>query len=151
MIHSDRKNKRTKTNRNPSLQGLFQCGRRWPTVDSPLSANTVREMVETFSSVLGAENIVKPDDLRGSYESLQAALQDKGADNFWPDVDSVRGKFFIIGGGMVLLFFIYPPLEMEMWFLPSFSRFLGSRNLCSIERLHLPKLWSSEKPKPHYQ
>lgn len=56
-------------------------------------------MVETYVRILGTDKIVKPDDLRGEYASLQAALQDKGADTFWPDVDSVRGKFFIIGGG----------------------------------------------------
>ncbi|NJR42137.1 MAG: hypothetical protein HC767_05250 [Akkermansiaceae bacterium] len=81
------------------MQATSSCGRRWPEVPSPLSAGTVKGMLDVFVNVLGADSIVKPDDLRGSYASLQAALQDKGADAFWPDVDAVRGKFFIIGGG----------------------------------------------------
>lgn len=81
------------------LQRLFQCGRKWPEVPSPLSVSTVKELLDTYVNVLGSDKIVKPDDLRGDYPSLQAALQDKGADAFWPDVDSVRGKFFIIPGG----------------------------------------------------
>ena len=64
-----------------------------------MSVATVKELLDTYVNVLGSDKIVKPDDLRGDYPSLQAALLDKGADAFWPDVDSVRGKFFIIPGG----------------------------------------------------
>lgn len=85
------------------MQGFFQCGTEWPEVPSPTPTEVVTATLDQFVSVLGAERIVKPDDLRGDYPTLQAALQDQGADAFWPSVDEVRGKFFIIGGGTLLV------------------------------------------------
>lgn len=70
-----------------------------PRTDPPTSAETVSLLLNNTVSILGAEKLVTPDDLRGSYASLREALGDLGPEQFWPDVDTLRGKMLIIAGG----------------------------------------------------
>lgn len=84
------------------VQGTAVCPAKWPRTEPPVSSQTVKSMLDRFVAILGSDKLVKPDALRGNFSTLVEALKLKGAVKFWPDVDSVRGKFFIIGGGMIL-------------------------------------------------
>lgn len=73
-----------------------------PRTDPPISAETVSLLMNATVSILGADKLLTPDDLRGDYDSLREALGTLGPEQFWPDVDAVRGKIIIVGGGEAL-------------------------------------------------
>lgn len=73
-----------------------------PRTDPPISAETVSLLMNDTVSILGADKLITPDDLRGTYDSLRRALDELGPEQFWPDVDTVRGKVLIIAAGEVL-------------------------------------------------
>ena len=85
------------------VQDADECPSSWPRHDPPVTAATVQAMLDEFVSVLSSENLVTPDTLRGDYPTVQAALEGKGPETFWPDIDSIRGKFIIVGAGMAFL------------------------------------------------
>jgi hypothetical protein len=70
-----------------------------PKIDPPTSAATVSLLLNATVSALGAEKLITPNDLRGNYATLREALSTLGPEKFWPDVDTLRGKILVIGGG----------------------------------------------------
>lgn len=70
-----------------------------PRTDPPISAETVSLLIDEAVTVLGTEKLITPDDLRGNFASLREALSELGPEQFWPNVDTLRGKMLIIGGG----------------------------------------------------
>lgn len=92
-----------------------------PRTDPPISAETVSLLIDEAVTVLGTEKLITPDDLRGNFASLREALSELGPEQFWPNVDTLRGKMLIIGGGFgsYLVDLYGPGLEQS----PVFSRF----------------------------
>jgi hypothetical protein len=80
-----------------------QCPRTWPVHDPPISSATVQRLMREVVSLLGAARLVTPDTLRGPYATLHDALRTRGPAHFWPDSASLRGKFLVIGGGILQL------------------------------------------------
>ena len=85
-----------------ALQSQPEIPTDLPRTDPPITSDTVSLLMDDVVSFLGADKLITPDDLRGDYNSLREALIDLGPEQFWPDVDDVRGKVLIIGGGAAL-------------------------------------------------
>jgi len=61
-----------------------------PTTPVTLSRALMMDLEKEILSVIPADRILKPDDVRGDEPTLREGVMKHG----WPDIDSLRGKFF---------------------------------------------------------
>lgn len=73
---------------------LLECKDRrqgeLPTVPVTISRALLMDLEKEILSVMPVERIITPDDVRGGEATLREGVMKRG----WPDVDSLRGKFF---------------------------------------------------------
>ena len=81
---------------NPQYPADFQR------TDPPITTETASLLLATVVEALGRDKLLVPDDLRGGAEYLRQALLERGPDNFWPELESVRGKIILIVAGAPL-------------------------------------------------
>lgn len=100
------------------IQGRNDCPDDWPRMQPPVSGETLKNILEEYVAVFGRDKLVTPDDLRGGYTSLLAALEQKGPAAFWPDVESIRGKFLIVTGDVRLQLYGVAPWSALLMSVP---------------------------------
>jgi len=66
----------------------------WPGFNQPipLNATALDTLDNDIRHTLGAEKLITPDDVRGNYPTLEAAVRAQQ----WPLLDSVRGRFLFV-------------------------------------------------------
>ena len=86
------------------------------TVPLPIDEHFLKDLDQEITSVIPREKILTPDDVRGSYSTLEKALLETG----WPLLHQVLGKFIFIfdnsGDGRDLYLKMHPGLQDAVLF-----------------------------------
>jgi hypothetical protein len=72
------------------LECKYQKQGALPTNPETISRPLLMDLEKEILSVIPADRILKPDDVRGDEATLRAGVMKRG----WPEIDSLRGKFF---------------------------------------------------------